>query len=255
MLEPRAAALRRGGHGHRVAPAAASPTTSSPRWPPLVRAAGRPMRRVTVAGAAPYEVVIGPGAQAELRRWCSAGTRAGRRRARAAAGRRGRCRRRDAAVGRAWPPRPSSCPTARRPRPPRSPRGAWEEFGRLGLTRSDAVVGIGGGAVTDLAGFLAATWTARRPRRAGADQPARHGRRRGRRQDRHQHRRPARTWSAPSTRRPRVLADTDALRRPARGGVPLAGWPRWSSAASSPTAAILDLLERRPDRPRGRPRS
>ena len=39
-------------------------------------------------------------------------------------------------------------------------RGArWEEFGRLGLTRSDAVVGIGGGAVTDLAGFVAATWT------------------------------------------------------------------------------------------------
>ena len=35
---------------------------------------------------------------------------------------------------------------------------AWEEFGRLGLTRSDAVVGVGGGAVTDLAGFLAATW-------------------------------------------------------------------------------------------------
>ncbi|MGZ4550014.1 MAG: 3-dehydroquinate synthase, partial [Blastococcus sp.] len=34
----------------------------------------------------------------------------------------------------------------------------WEEFGRLGLTRSDAVVGLGGGAVTDLAGFLAATW-------------------------------------------------------------------------------------------------
>ncbi len=36
---------------------------------------------------------------------------------------------------------------------------AWEQFGRLGLTRSDAVVGVGGGAVTDLAGFLAATWT------------------------------------------------------------------------------------------------
>jgi 3-dehydroquinate synthase len=36
--------------------------------------------------------------------------------------------------------------------------GAWEELGRLGLTRSDAVVGVGGGAVTDLAGFLAATW-------------------------------------------------------------------------------------------------
>src|SRR4051795_2907231 len=36
---------------------------------------------------------------------------------------------------------------------------AWGEFGRLGLPRSDAVVGVGGGAVTDLAGFLAATWT------------------------------------------------------------------------------------------------
>jgi 3-dehydroquinate synthase len=34
----------------------------------------------------------------------------------------------------------------------------WEELGRLGLTRSDAVVGLGGGAVTDLAGFVAATW-------------------------------------------------------------------------------------------------
>jgi 3-dehydroquinate synthase len=36
--------------------------------------------------------------------------------------------------------------------------GLWDEFGRLGLTRSDAVVGLGGGAVTDLAGFAAATW-------------------------------------------------------------------------------------------------
>jgi 3-dehydroquinate synthase len=34
----------------------------------------------------------------------------------------------------------------------------WEECGRLGLTRSDVVVGLGGGAVTDLAGFVAATW-------------------------------------------------------------------------------------------------
>ncbi|WNV77473.1 3-dehydroquinate synthase [Geodermatophilus sp. DSM 44513] len=36
--------------------------------------------------------------------------------------------------------------------------GLWEELGRLGLTRSDVVVGVGGGAVTDLAGFVAATW-------------------------------------------------------------------------------------------------
>jgi 3-dehydroquinate synthase len=31
-------------------------------------------------------------------------------------------------------------------------------LGRAGLTRSDAVVGVGGGATTDLAGFVAATW-------------------------------------------------------------------------------------------------
>ena len=34
----------------------------------------------------------------------------------------------------------------------------WNWFGAIGLTRSDLVIGIGGGAVTDLAGFAAATW-------------------------------------------------------------------------------------------------
>ncbi|GAA5079656.1 3-dehydroquinate synthase [Thermocatellispora tengchongensis] len=36
--------------------------------------------------------------------------------------------------------------------------GLWSQFGRHGMTRSDAVVGVGGGATTDLAGFVAATW-------------------------------------------------------------------------------------------------
>ncbi|MET9066847.1 3-dehydroquinate synthase [Streptosporangium sandarakinum] len=36
--------------------------------------------------------------------------------------------------------------------------GLWSQFGRHGMTRSDAVVGVGGGATTDLAGFAAATW-------------------------------------------------------------------------------------------------
>ena len=35
---------------------------------------------------------------------------------------------------------------------------AWALLGASGFTRSDAVVGIGGGATTDLAGFVAATW-------------------------------------------------------------------------------------------------
>jgi 3-dehydroquinate synthase len=34
----------------------------------------------------------------------------------------------------------------------------WSVLGRCGFTRSDVIVGVGGGAVTDLAGFVAATW-------------------------------------------------------------------------------------------------
>jgi 3-dehydroquinate synthase len=34
----------------------------------------------------------------------------------------------------------------------------WETCASFGLTRSDAIVGIGGGSTTDLAGFVAATW-------------------------------------------------------------------------------------------------
>jgi len=35
---------------------------------------------------------------------------------------------------------------------------AWEVLGRIGLDRTGAVIGLGGGAVTDLAGFVAGTW-------------------------------------------------------------------------------------------------
>jgi 3-dehydroquinate synthase len=34
----------------------------------------------------------------------------------------------------------------------------WSVLGQAGFTRSDAVVGVGGGSTTDLAGFVAATW-------------------------------------------------------------------------------------------------
>ena len=34
----------------------------------------------------------------------------------------------------------------------------WQVMGKADFTRTDAVVGFGGGAVTDLAGFVAATW-------------------------------------------------------------------------------------------------
>jgi len=34
----------------------------------------------------------------------------------------------------------------------------WAELGMAGFTRTDAIVGVGGGAATDLAGFVAGTW-------------------------------------------------------------------------------------------------
>ena len=36
--------------------------------------------------------------------------------------------------------------------------GCWDALGAAGFTRNDAVVGVGGGAATDLAGFVAAAW-------------------------------------------------------------------------------------------------
>ena len=34
----------------------------------------------------------------------------------------------------------------------------WAELAAFGVTRSDAIIGVGGGATTDLAGFIAGTW-------------------------------------------------------------------------------------------------
>jgi 3-dehydroquinate synthase len=36
--------------------------------------------------------------------------------------------------------------------------GLWSKLAAAGIGRTDAIVGVGGGAVTDLAGFVAATW-------------------------------------------------------------------------------------------------
>ena len=53
---------------------------------------------------------------------------------------------------------PSRSRTARRPRTSPWPPGCGRGWPPHRVSRSDAIVGVGGGAVTDLAGFTAATW-------------------------------------------------------------------------------------------------
>jgi 3-dehydroquinate synthase len=115
------------------------------------------VRRVPVGGPKPYEVVIGAGAQEELALVLDGTTRAAVVHAPPLA----------AAAGAAVETLQTAgvaaeavvVPDGEAAKTAEVAARCWEEFGRLGLTRSDAVVGIGGGAVTDLAGFLAATWT------------------------------------------------------------------------------------------------
>ncbi|SNR77978.1 3-dehydroquinate synthase [Blastococcus mobilis] len=111
---------------------------------------------MTVHGPTPYEVVIGPGAQAELGLVLAGTAKAVVVHAPPLA----------AAAGAAVETLQSAgvaaeavvVPDGEAAKTAEVAAGLWEEFGRLGLTRSDAVVAIGGGAVTDLAGFAAATW-------------------------------------------------------------------------------------------------
>ena len=115
------------------------------------------MRRVPVAGERPYEVLIGAGAQAELGLVLAGTPKAAVVHAPPLA----------AAAGAAVETLQSAgvaaeavvVPDGEAAKSVEVLAGLWEELGGLGMTRSDAVVGIGGGAVTDLAGFAAATWT------------------------------------------------------------------------------------------------
>jgi 3-dehydroquinate synthase len=115
------------------------------------------VRRIAVAGAAPYEVVIGPGARAELPAVLAGTARVALVHASPLAHVADAAAADLRAAGIAA--EPVVVPDGEAAKTAEVAARAWEEFGRLGLTRSDAVVGLGGGAVTDLAGFLAATWT------------------------------------------------------------------------------------------------
>ena len=124
--------------------------------------------------------------------------------------------------------------TARTPSTSAPSRTCAGDFARWGLTRGDVVVAVGGGVVTDTAGFAAAVLPPGRAGRARPDDAARPGRRRHRRQDR---REPARGQEP----RRRVLAAVGgavrhrgprhAAAREYRSG--LARWPSTTSSAST----------------------
>jgi 3-dehydroquinate synthase len=114
------------------------------------------MRRVTVAGDKPYEVVIGPGAAVELGIVLAGTARAAVVHAPPLAAVAGAAVESLQTAGVAA--EAVVVPDGEAAKTADTAARLWEELGRLGLTRSDAVVGVGGGAVTDLAGFVAATW-------------------------------------------------------------------------------------------------
>jgi 3-dehydroquinate synthase len=114
------------------------------------------VRRIRVAGDRPYEVVIGPGATAELGRLLAGTATVAVVHAPPLAAVAGAAARTLQSVGVAA--EALEVPDGEAAKSAAVAARLWDDLGRLNLTRSDAVVGLGGGAVTDLAGFVAATW-------------------------------------------------------------------------------------------------
>jgi 3-dehydroquinate synthase len=115
------------------------------------------VRRVTVAGNKPYEVVIGPGAQTELALVLAGTPKAVVVHAPPLTAMAGAAVETLQTAGVAA--EAVVVPDGEAAKTAEVAAGLWDSCGKLGLTRADAVVGLGGGAVTDLAGFVAATWT------------------------------------------------------------------------------------------------
>ena len=111
--------------------------------------------------------------------------------------------------------------------------------------RDDVVVALGGGAVGDLAGFVAIDLHARRAVRAGAHDVDGAGRRGDRWQDRGQ---PARGQEPRGHVPPagRGAVPTWPRWRRCPTGTSARGWPRWRSTRSRSTSSCSTLLEREP---------
>ncbi|HEU4489262.1 MAG TPA: 3-dehydroquinate synthase [Jiangellales bacterium] len=112
---------------------------------------------IPIAGDHPYEVVVGEGLLGEVAAMLGGGVQrvaVVHPRALRATGEAVR----DDLSGQGLEAHAVEVPDAEEAKTPEVAAFCWSVLGRIGLTRSDAVVGVGGGATTDLAGFVAATW-------------------------------------------------------------------------------------------------
>jgi 3-dehydroquinate synthase len=112
--------------------------------------------RISVAGDRPYDVLVGRDLLGALPELVTGAARAAvlyapplKAQASAAA---------DALSAAGLRPLPIEVPDAEAGKSIDVAARCWDELGAAGFTRTDVVVGVGGGAVTDLAGFVAASW-------------------------------------------------------------------------------------------------
>ncbi len=113
--------------------------------------------RIRVETDRPYDVVIGTGVLGELPDLLGTGARrVAVIHQQALAGPAEEIR--SALVGSGYDAHLLEVPDAERAKTAEVAASCWSALGSWGFTRSNAVVGVGGGATTDLAGFVAATW-------------------------------------------------------------------------------------------------
>ena len=112
--------------------------------------------RIPVAGERPYDVLVGRGLLSALPQLVDGAVRAAilyapplKQRAEAVA---------DVVRAAGLRPLPIEVPDAEAGKTVEVAARCWDALGEAGFTRTDVVVGVGGGAVTDLAGFVAASW-------------------------------------------------------------------------------------------------
>ena len=113
--------------------------------------------RLAVGGERPYEIVVGIGVLAELPSLI--GTDAGNVVVIYSADQGGLAAEVCQSLGLAgYSVHPEPVPDGEAAKDLTVAAGLWSRLAAAGVGRNDAVVGVGGGAVTDLAGFVAATW-------------------------------------------------------------------------------------------------